>query len=240
MVKATSILPLVLTDIEVSRRGKRLLGPVSWTLQGRGISIVIGPNGSGKTTFLRSMHGIEHISAGSRQWSVDSAQAHGAQSFVFQAPIMLRRSVRDNIAYPLLLRGTLRKEAHRAAEDWADRVGLAPALARPATVLSGGEKQKLALARAMVSAPQVVFLDEPCANLDGRATQAIETILQAACAVGTRIVMSTHDLGQARRLADEVLFLHAGTLVEASPAEAFFASPSSAQAVAFLKGDLVL
>lgn len=240
MVTSPSILPLKLTDIEVSRRGKRLLGPLSWTLEGSGITIVIGPNGSGKTTFLRAMHGLEHLSSGTRHWSVDNAQAHGAQSFVFQAPILLRRSVRDNIAYPLLLRGTPRADARRAAEDWAERVGLGAALGRPATVLSGGEKQKLALARAMVSAPQVVFLDEPCANLDGSATQAIETILQAACAAGTRIVMSTHDLGQARRLAHEVVFLHAGRLIEATPAEAFFAAPTSAQAAAFLKGELVL
>lgn len=239
MVNGRDILPLTLRGIEVTRRGKRLLGPVSFVLQGRGISVVIGPNGSGKTTLLRAMHGIERMSGGSKAWSVDDVDAHAAQSFVFQTPIMMRRNVRDNIAYPLVLRGMRRRDARAAAEDWATRVGLSAALLRPATVLSGGEKQKLALARALVTAPQVLFLDEPCANLDGHATQEIEEILHAACADGTRIVMSTHDLGQARRLADEVLFLHDGKLIEHLPAAAFFAGPSSAQAQAFLNGDLV-
>ncbi|MFN3661305.1 ATP-binding cassette domain-containing protein [Yoonia sp.] len=240
MVNSSDILPLNLQDIAVRRRGKRLLGPVSLTLQGAGISVLIGPNGSGKTTLLRAMHGIERITAGHKAWSVSDADAHAAQSFVFQTPIMMRRNLRDNIAYPLILRGMRRAEARLAAEDWAARVGLAAALPRPATVLSGGEKQKLALARALVTEPQVLFLDEPCANLDGRATQDIEKILLAACAAGTRIVMSTHDLGQARRLADEVLFLHDGLLIDMLPAAAFFAGPVSPQATAFLNGDLVL
>lgn len=239
MVNGREILPLTLRGITVNRRGKLLLGPVSLVLQGRGISVLLGPNGSGKTTLLRAMHGIERISRGSKEWTVDDVDAHAAQSFVFQTPIMMRRNVRDNIAYPLLLRGIARRGARAAAEDWAKRVGLSAALLRPATVLSGGEKQKLALARALVTAPQVLFLDEPCANLDGRATQEIEAILHAACADGTRIAMSTHDLGQARRLADEVLFLHNGELVEMQPSEAFFAGPSSVQARAFLNGDLV-
>ncbi len=239
MVNGREILPLTLRGIAVNRRGKLLLGPVSLVLQGRGISVVIGPNGSGKTTLLRAMHGIERISSGSKAWSVDDVDARAAQSFVFQTPIMMRRNVRDNIAYPLMLRGMRRRDARAAAEAWAKRVGLSGALLRPATVLSGGEKQKLALARALVTAPQVLFLDEPCANLDGHATQQIEAILHAACADGTRIVMSTHDLGQARRLADEVLFLHNGKLVEIQPAAAFFAGPSSVQARALLNGDLV-
>ena len=240
MVTAPAILPLTLDGVEVRRRGKRLLGPVSLEVQGSGISIVIGPNGSGKTTLLRVMHGIERISGGRKAWSVADALAHAAQSFVFQTPVMMRRNVRDNIAYPLVLRGMKRAQARAAADVWAARVGLGAALLRPATVLSGGEKQKLALARALVTAPQVLFLDEPCANLDGHATQAIEAILLAARDAGTRIVMSTHDLGQARRLADEVLFLHGGKLMEMQPAAGFFAAPVSVQAAAFLKGDLVL
>lgn len=240
MVNDHDILPLRLQEIMVKRRGKRILGPVSLVLQGKGISVVVGPNGSGKTTLLRAMHGIDRISEGRKSWSISDAQAHAAQSFVFQTPIMMRRNVRDNIAYPLVLRGMARSEARAAADIWAARVGLGAAVLRAARVLSGGEKQKLALARALVTAPQVLFLDEPCANLDGHATQEIETILHAASAAGTRIVMSTHDLGQARRLADEVLFLHDGHVVEMLPAAAFFAGPASAQAMAFLKGDLVL
>ncbi|PZX46170.1 tungstate transport system ATP-binding protein [Roseinatronobacter thiooxidans] len=235
-----SILPLTLEDIEIRRNGKRLLGPVSWVLDGAGISILMGPNGSGKTTFLRAMHGIERISGGRIRWAAQAPEVQQAQAFVFQAPIMMRRTVRDSIAYPLRLRGVSRAQARSAAEEWAARVGLGAALARPAMVLSGGEKQKLALARALVTAPQLLFLDEPCANLDGRATHDIEHILQDACKAGTRVVMSTHDIGQARRLADDVLFLHDGRLLETAPKDQFFTRPATPEGAAFLKGDLLL
>ena len=234
------VLPLRIEEIEIWRRGKRLLGPLSWVLDGDGITILMGPNGAGKTTFLRAMHGIERISKGRVHWAAEGQKVQQAQAFVFQAPIMMRRTVRDCIAYPLRLRGVSRGLAREAAEEWAIRVGLEAALTRPAVVLSGGEKQKLALARALVTAPQLLFLDEPCANLDGRATYDIERILQDACKAGTRIVISTHDIGQARRLADDVLFLHDGRLLEATPKDRFFTRPATPEAAAFLKGDLLL
>ncbi len=240
MVSLDSVLPLRIEEIEIWRRGKRLLGPLSWVLDGDGISILMGPNGSGKTTFLRAMHGIERISNGQMHWAGEEPAVQRAQAFVFQAPIMMRRTVRDCIAYPLRLRGVSRVLARDAAEEWAARVGLGAALSRPAMVLSGGEKQKLALARALVSTPQLLFLDEPCANLDGRATHDIEMILKEAREAGTRIVMSTHDIGQARRLADDMLFLHDGRLLEATPKDRFFTRPATPEAAAFLKGDLLL
>jgi tungstate transport system ATP-binding protein len=240
VVSAQSILPLQLDEIQIWRNGKRLLGPLSWVLQGRGLTILMGPNGSGKTTFLRAMHGIERISKGQLRWSADAQKVQQAQAFVFQAPIMMRRSVRDCIAYPLRLRGVSRAQARDAADGWAARVGLGAAVTRPAMVLSGGEKQKLALARALVTAPQLLFLDEPCANLDGRATHDIEAILKEACMAGTRVVMSTHDIGQARRLADDVLFLHDGRLIEAAPKDQFFTRPATPEGASFLKGDLLL
>jgi tungstate transport system ATP-binding protein len=173
------------------------------------------------------------------QWACATAQARHHQAFVFQRPVMLRRSVIDNIAYPLIVRGTAKAAARTQAADWAERIGLAGMLDRAATVLSGGEQQKLALARALIIAPKVLFLDEPCAALDGRATREIEALLTAAKAEGTRLVMATHDMGQARRLGDEVWFMLGGKLHEAGRADVFFAGPQTPAAQAFLKGDIV-
>ncbi len=233
------LLPLVLERAEARARGKLLIGPVDLTLGRSGFTIVMGPNGSGKTTLLRLMHGLQRLSAGTIRWNLPEPIARKRQAYVFQAPIMMRRSVLDSIAYPLLLRGTPRSEARARAADWAVRVGLGAALHRPAPVLSGGEKQKLALARALIGGPEILFLDEPCANLDGRATREIETILLDARAGGTRIVMATHDMGQARRLASEVLFLYGGRVHESGAAKGFFAAPETPEARAFMNGEIV-
>ncbi len=233
------LLPLVLEGAEVRIRGRRLIGPVDLTLRPGGATIVMGPNGAGKTTLLRLMHGLQRLSAGRLSWNLPADEARRRQAYVFQTPIMMRRSVLDSIAFPLRLRGTPRAEARERAADWARRVGLGRALDRPARVLSGGEQQKLALARAMIRRPDVLFLDEPCASLDGRATGEIEDILRMCQAAGTRIVMATHDPGQARRLAHEVLFLHRGRIGEHAPAGAFFDGPASPAAAAFLRGELV-
>ena len=238
MVSA-AILPLAIAGIEVRRRGRRILGPIDWRLEGEGITIVIGPNGAGKTTFLRSVHGLERLSRGTVRWSVADDEARKRQAFVFQSPVVMRRSVADCIAYPLRLDGVAKAEARARAAHWAARVGLEPLLGRPAEVLSRGERQKLALVRALIREPEVLFLDEPCASLDGAATREIESLLGQARDNGTRIVMSTHDMGQARRLATEVIFLHQGRMRESGPATAFFAEQRTAEARAFLNGDIV-
>ncbi|MFV2034551.1 MAG: energy-coupling factor ABC transporter ATP-binding protein [Halocynthiibacter sp.] len=237
MVK--SILPLVFKNASVRRRGKVLVGPVDFVLTETGFTIVIGPNGSGKTTLLRLMHGLERLSGGSAKWQAPDPEVRQRQSYVFQSPIMMRRSVRDNLAYPLIVHGTPKTEARAQAWEWASRINLADAFERFAPLLSGGEKQKLALARALIRKPDVLFLDEPCANLDGRATREIEAILREAHAGGTRIVMATHDMGQARRLASDVLFLLKGHLHDQGPAAAFFANPQTPETNAFLNGDIV-
>ncbi|MBX6425396.1 MAG: amino acid ABC transporter ATP-binding protein, partial [Variibacter sp.] len=111
--------------------------------------------------------------------------------------------------------------------------------ARPARRLSGGEQQRLALARALARDPELLFLDEPTNNLDPAATKSVEALIRAAARSGVKIVMATHDLGQARRLAGEVLFLAGGRLVEQGPADRFFAAPKTPEAAAFLRGDIV-
>ena len=234
-----SILPLTLTQACVQRRGKRLLGPVDLTLGPGGITVVVGPNGSGKTTLLRVMHGVERLTGGTARWAVPQRAAQARQAFVFQSPIMLRRSVAANLRYPLALHGVPRRAQDSAMTDWAGRIGLSDALDTPAPRLSGGERQKLALARALIGRPEVLFLDEPCASLDGAATLAIEGLLGQARDAGVRIVMATHDMGQARRLADDALFVLGGRIAAAAPRDRFFDAPAHPTLEAFLNGDIV-
>jgi tungstate transport system ATP-binding protein len=234
-----NLFPLKVRGAVSARRGKVLVGPVDIDLQGAGTTVVMGPNGSGKTTFLRLLHGAARLSKGQIEWSCDKVQAQRNQAFVFQQPVMLRRTVLENLIYPLRMRGVPRASAIIEAEDWAARVGLADMLPRNATNLSGGEQQKLALARAMITKPKLLFLDEPTASLDGRATREIEEVIRSARAQGTHLILSTHDLGQARRLADEVLFLLHGQVHEHANAQIFFDAPETAQARAFLRGDIV-
>lgn len=233
------LFPLSVKGAATRRHGKVLVGPVDLNLDGEGTCVVIGPNGAGKTTLLRMLHGIARLHSGDINWACDTVSAHNAQAFVFQKPVMLRRSVGENIAYPLRLRKARRSEATAQARDWARRVGLEDMIDRPAHVLSGGEQQKLAIARALICDPKLVFLDEPCASLDGRSTREIEEILKTAQAGGTRFILSTHDMGQARRLASQVVFLLNGRVHEAGAAPRFFTNAQTPQARAFLNGDIV-
>ncbi len=235
----TELFPLRLERAEMRRSGHTLVGPVNLELDGTATTAIIGPNGSGKTSLLRLMHGIGRLSRGRIVWACPKDEAQRRQAFVFQTPIIMRRSVRDNLAFPLGLRGKPRREAQRAAENMAASVGLEDTLGRPAQGLSGGERQKLALARALICDPEVLFLDEPCASLDGRATREIEEILHRQTGMGMRIIMTTHDLGQARRLAHELVFLLRGQVHEHRGAKEFFESPSTPEGAAFIRGDIV-
>lgn len=228
-----------LTDVSVKRRGKTILGPISLDLGEQGITMVLGPNGAGKTTLLKVLHGVERLSQGTLKWSVPEDEARSAQAYVFQSPIMLRRSVAQNLSYPLHLAGIPKAQITLKVADWAKRIGLAHALDRPAPRLSGGEKQKLAIGRALIRSPKVLFLDEPCANLDGRSTREIEALLHSAHGAGTRIIMTTHDIGQSKRLATDVLFLLNGKLHDQGQAPAFFSDPGTPETQAFLQGDIV-
>ena len=235
----SGILPLTLQDVAVKRRGKRLIGPVSVTIEGQGVTIIVGPNGSGKTTLLKVMHGVERISDGTVGWAVPDDEAQHHQGYVFQTPIMLRRSVADNLRYPLLLRKTPRGDVDALVDKWVKKIGLQDRVSLQATRLSGGEKQRLALGRALIRRPEVLFLDEPCANLDGASTRDIEDLLTQARDAGTRIIMTTHNIGQAKRLATNAIFMLHGTIKETGPASAFFDSPQTSELQAFFRGDII-
>jgi len=197
-------------------------------------TIVLGANGAGKSVLLRLMHGLLRPTSGAVRWSGDNPARK--QAMVFQKPVMLRRSALDNVRYALELAGSRDPSAEALAA--LKEVGLAALALRPARVLSGGEQQRLALARAWALHPEVLFLDEPTASLDPSATREIEAVIRAFDSAGTKIVMATHNLGQARRLGDEVLYLHQGRVLERGPVEAFFTRPATPEAAAFIKGEL--
>lgn len=235
-----AILPLVVHDLCYEIGGKRLLDHVSFRTDAGPRTVVLGPNGAGKSLLLRLCHGLLQPSAGTIAWAgAAPAVARRYQAMVFQRPVLLRRSTAANMTYVLRLQGLPRRQRRAVMTELLEQAGLLSLATRPARVLSGGEQQRLALARAWALQPQVLFLDEPTASLDPAATRAMEALLEQIHHAGTKIIMTTHDLGQARRLADEVLFLHHGRLVEHAPAPAFFSHPQSKEAAAFLEGTLL-
>jgi tungstate transport system ATP-binding protein len=233
----SEMFPLTLSNLSVRRRGKTVLGPIDLVIDQGGPIMVIGPNGSGKTTLLRVMHGIERISEGTATWAQSDQANHG---YVFQSPVVLRRSVAENLSYPLQLINTPKPQIKTAVDHWIDRIGLTKVKDGSATRLSGGERQKLAIARALIRDPDVLFLDEPCSNLDGQSTREIEALLLATAAAGTRVIMATHDMGQARRLASGLLFVMGGHIIETGSASDVFSAPKTAELKAFLKGDILI
>jgi tungstate transport system ATP-binding protein len=228
------ILPLRVAGVSFAAGGRAIIDGVSLDIEAGPSTIILGANGAGKSVLMRLMHGLLQPSAGRVEWRAEGARRH--QAMVFQRPVMLRRSALANVIYPLEFAGVRR--AAKVAMEALEEVGLAHVAHRPARVLSGGEQQRLALARAWALHPEVLFLDEPTANLDPGATREIENIIKAFDAAGTKIVMSTHSLGQARRLGDEVIFLHQGRVAERAPIEKFFPQPASPEAAAFVKGEL--
>ena len=232
-----SPLPLVLRDVSFAAGGVPILDRISVVLRAATRTVILGPNGAGKSVLLRLCHGLLRPGAGTIAWEGATGRRR-PDAMVFQRPVMLRRSVRGNVEYGLKLAGMEATERRAIALQRLEAVGLAHLAGRPARRLSGGEQQRVALARAWALDPAVLFLDEPTASLDPAATRLVEAIVQAMHQSGTKIVMTTHDLGQARRLADEIVFLHRGRIVEHAPVDEFFAAPRSPEAAAFIRGEL--
>ncbi|MEZ5668574.1 MAG: ATP-binding cassette domain-containing protein [Alphaproteobacteria bacterium] len=202
----------------------------------------MGANGAGKSLLLRLAQGLIRPTGGRIAWgSLGNGAGPGRRiALVFQRPVLLRRSVAANLAHALKVCGTAAHDRPAAIDRLLDLGQLAELRRRPARVLSGGEQQRLSVVRALAAEPEVLLLDEPTANLDPQSTEAVERLVAAARARGAKIVFVTHDIGQARRLADEVVFLHRGRLAEHSPADAFFARPASEAGRAYLQGRLFL
>lgn len=234
----TSILPLQLDNVCFEANGNRLIKDISWRFEANKCTAIIGPNGAGKSLLLRLCHGLIKPSQGKVCWQFtkDTTQY---QAMVFQRPIMLRRSVAGNIDFALKLRHIPRTERVKTIDSVLSATGLKRLANQPARLLSIGEQQKLALARAWALKPQVLFLDEPTASLDPSAIHSIEKIIMEIRTQGTRIIMATHDLGQAKRITDEVIFINRGRILETGETKSFLRNPRNDLAQAFVRGELL-
>lgn len=235
-----SDLPIELSEVNIDTGGLRILRQISLVIEAGAPTVFIGPNGSGKTTLLRAAMGLIAPSSGRVIWGGHPQSPPMRRTIVFQRPVMLRRSASGNLRYALGSIGVPRGARQRRATELLSLVDLEGLGDRPARRLSGGEQQRLALARALARDPQVLFLDEPTASLDPAATKAIEELVRSVSANGVKVVMATHDLGEARRLAGDIVLLHRGAVVERAAADQFFNSPATEEARHFLAGELLI
>ena len=235
-----SNLPVHFDDVTVAAGGVTILDRIALNFALGSPTVLIGPNGSGKSTLLRTAMGLITPSQGRITWAGRALSPPVRRAIVFQRPTMLRRTATANLKYALANSETRQVEWSERAAELLDLVGMKHLADRPARKLSGGEQQRLALARALARDPELLLLDEPTASLDPAATKTIEDVISAIAARGIKIVMSTHDLGEARRLAGDIVFLHRGRLIERAPAAEFFAGPQSEEARLFVAGELLV
>ncbi len=238
--ESSGIWPVALNGVVYEAGGKRLIDDVSLTLGPGPLTCVMGPNGAGKSLLLRLIAGLIRPGGGSVRYGGAAAAAPHRIAFVFQRPVLLRRSVRANLNHALKTYGVARAE-RRGRIAGLLALGQLEALAeRPARVLSGGEQQRLSMVRALAARPALLLLDEPTTSLDPQATAAIETLVRKVAGEGVKVVLVTHDRDQARRMADEIVFLHHGRIAERAAATRFFDQPQSPEAQAYLAGRLLL
>jgi len=235
-----SDLPIMLVEAGILAGTTTILDRISLVLGPGAPTVLIGPNGAGKTTLLRVAMGLIPVSRGRVTWGGREAVPPTHRAIMFQRPVMLRRSTAGNVRYALKAANIFRADWEQRTTELLKLVGLEDLGSRPARRLSGGEQQRLALARALARDPTVLFLDEPAASLDPAATKAIEDIVRAIAARGVKVVMTTHDLGQARRIGGEVVLLHRGRIVEKAAANDFFATPKTEEARKFIVGELLV
>lgn len=238
-IREPRTLPLAVEGLAYQAGGRELLAEVSFMIRPGTFNVILGPNGAGKSLLLRLCHGLLAPRCGRINWNgLTPAQARSHHAMVLQHPVLLQRSVAANVDYPLAIHHVPRVARRQRVRDALEATGLQDLARMPAPRLSGGEQQRLAIARAWVVQPEVLLLDEPCASLDPHATAAVEQLVQAMRRRGATIIMTTHDLAQARRLGERVLFFSRGRLLEDRPAHEFFNQPETPAAQAFLAGRL--
>ena len=223
-----------LSSVGLTIDDNELLKDISVELKRGSLTVVLGPNGSGKSLFLRLCHGLLQPTVGELDWG----QVKPRQTMVFQKPVMLRRSAKDNISYALF--NHPKKERAKRAQQALAWAGLEDISSRMATVLSGGQQQRLAIARAWALEPEILFLDEPTASLDPNACDRVEEYIQAMHNSGIQILMSTHNLAQARRLAQRVIYIDSGRVMAHQSVEEFFTRPACKEAYEFIRREFVI
>ncbi|MBL8446545.1 MAG: ATP-binding cassette domain-containing protein [Zoogloeaceae bacterium] len=233
----SALFPLELAAVSFRPNGQEVLRGVDLSLGGEGITVVLGPNGAGKSVLLRMLCGLLQPTGGTLRWG--SAPGPGREvAMVFQHPMMLRDTVLANVGLGLKAHGVSRQDRVARGHAMLARIGLTDRAGQSARQLSGGERQRLALGRAWLTRPRLLLLDEPTASLDPSGVEAVERIIREIRTDGTKVVMTTHNLGQATRLADDVVFLADGAVREHAPVQRFFARPVSPEARLFIKGEL--
>lgn len=232
---------LSVDGVRITRKGKALLDVQHLSLDGPGPTLILGPNGSGKSLLLRCLHGLIVPDRGQvRQDGVILNAEHKArQAMVFQQPVLLRRSVAANLDFVLKRQGLPRSARKARIEELLTEGGLDGKARQSARSLSGGEAQRLAILRALALDPETLFLDEPTSALDPSATQMIERMILRASTRGVRIVMVTHDIGQAQRLAADIVMMQGGHVVEHGAAKQVLDAPESDASRRYLAGGLV-
>ncbi|UVF22189.1 ATP-binding cassette domain-containing protein (plasmid) [Microvirga terrae] len=228
---------IIIEDLVFRPQGRPVIDGLSATIGSDGITAIIGPNGAGKSVTLRLIDGLLRPDGGSVKFG-DRAPEAVRRSFVFQSPALVRGSVRQNAALALMPLRLSRQEAAERLDATLYEVGLLHRADDAARKLSGGEQQRLALARALVIHPELLLLDEPTASLDPAATAAIEEIIRVAAQDGTKILLVSHNLGQVARLARDVLVLSRGKIIEHGNAEAIITTPRTSEARAYIRGEL--
>ncbi len=233
-------LPLQANHLHITKNGNALLSDVTFSIESNEVTVILGPNGAGKSLLLRTAHGLELPKQGALTWnSTTPTPQNPWRAYILQKPVLLRRTVRANLEYILSLHNVNKTHYTSLINTALKHTGLSQLAHRNARVLSGGEQQRLNIARAWVLKPKVILLDEPTAELDPNGTASIEQLIETIAKQGTKVIMTTHDLGQARRLAKDILFLHQGKLLEHTPAESFFEQPDSKPAQNFIAGKLL-
>ncbi len=236
------VLPLIAKGLFVRRKGRVLLDVDSIAIDGSGTTVLVGPNGAGKSLLLKVLSGLRVPDKGQISWNglAPDRQRYCRFGFVLQNPVMLRRSALSNVEYALRAVGHDKSEAKRRAPIVLEEAGLTSLASASARVLSGGEMQRLALARALAAGPDLLFLDEPTSSLDPASVLAIEAMVKNASRDGMRIVLIAHDLAQAKRVGDEIIFMHRGKIAENVPMEQFFKQPGTPEAEAFIAGKILV
>lgn len=237
------LFPLTVENLVLDVKGKKLINNLSFKCEANGITALMGPNGAGKSLTLRLLHNLIKKTSGTIGWNTveDKKQIQNAQAMVFQKPVLLRRSVIENLRYNLNVKNIKNKaEQDKLIDEALSKAGLQNQAHNPARLLSGGEQQKLAMARALMDNPSILFLDEPTASLDPNATLVIEDLIKEADKQGTKVILVTHDIGQAKRLAEEIIFLNQGQVSEQGQAQKMIANPQSKPAQQYFSGEIVI
>ena len=238
--KSNILLPIYIKELSYTKRKRKLLDINDFEISSKGVTIILGPNGAGKTLFLKSIHGIINSNYSEIFFSkiALNKKIRLKQSMVFQFPILLKRSVLNNLLFVINQRKILFKK--KDILKLLSKVDLLDLANERATFLSGGEKQRLSLARAIITSPKVLFLDEATSNLDPYSIQIIEKIIKEVNENGTKVIAITHDLAQAKRLADDIVFMNKGKVCEYVLANKFFKKPTSKEGQLYINGKLVL